>query len=147
MEQLGTGVIIRKLRGNEDTARVLHESAGQTIASLTLKPAVVRDDVAALIFRFTDGTAMQLRDEGQQCCEVRYMHTDDRLSDFVGAQFRSAKIRSVPLISTDEYDGKHEIQFLIVKTSIGEFTIETHNVHNGYYGGFSVEASVVEETS
>jgi hypothetical protein len=37
----------------------------------------------------------------------------------------------------DEY-GIHEVQFLIVDTDRGSFTCETHNEHNGYYGGFLV---------
>ncbi len=143
MGQLGMGIMIRTLAGNGDSVRILWESLGKRIATLTLNSN--RENSAdALVFRFTDGTAIQLRDEGQSCCETRYMHTDDKLSDFVGAQFLGARTQDAPSGPVPYTDGEHEIQFLIVRTSIGEFTIETHNEHNGYYGGFSVEASVVE---
>lgn len=144
MGQLGMGAMIRRLAGNEDSVQVLRGALGKTISSLVLKTYDTRD-IDALVFHFTDGTAMQLRDEGQSCCETRYMHTDDKLSDFVGAQFLGAGVQVAPSIPTKEYDDEHEIQFLIVKTSIGEFTVETHDVHNGYYGGFAIEASVVAE--
>jgi len=36
----------------------------------------------------------------------------------------------------------HEVQFVLITTSLGVFTMATHNIHNGYYSGFSV---VVEE--
>ena len=35
--------------------------------------------------------------------------------------------------------GEHEVQFLEVTTSKGEFTMASHNEHNGYYGGFAIE--------
>lgn len=41
----------------------------------------------------------------------------------------------------------HEVQFLHVKTSKGSFAVSNHNEHNGYYGGFNVEASLEERTS
>lgn len=144
MEQLGMGVMIKMLAGDVDSAHALQSALGKTIASLALKTHDQRD-IDALVFHFTDGTAMQLRDEGQSCCETRYMHTDDKLSDFVGAQFLGAEVRDAPSIPSKEYEDVHEVQFLIVKTSIGEFTVETHNEHNGYYGGFAIEASIVEE--
>jgi hypothetical protein len=32
----------------------------------------------------------------------------------------------------------HEVQFLRVSTDAGTIVCETHNEHNGYYGGFNV---------
>jgi hypothetical protein len=42
-----------------------------------------------------------------------------------------------------DYD-VHEVQFLIVDTDKGSFTCESHNVHNGYYGGFLVVCRPVD---
>ena len=47
-----------------------------------------------------------------------------------------AEIREAPN-EPDEY-GDHEVQFLLVNTSIGTFTVASHNEHNGYYGGFDI---------
>ena len=138
--QPGMGVLIAMLGGNEDSAKTLAEAVGKTISALKIDPTV--GDAGALVFAFTDGTGIRLRDDGQSCCEHRYMHTDDALADFMGAQLLGAEIRNAPSIP-DEW-GEHEVQFLIVKTSIGEFTVETHNEHNGYYGGFWVVAEPAE---
>ena len=37
-------------------------------------------------------------------------------------------------------DDVHEIQFLDVKTDKGIFQMANNNEHNGYYGGFLIEA-------
>ena len=42
------------------------------------------------------------------------------------------------LKAEDEYE-VHEVQFLKIRTSNGDITFETHNIHNGYYGGFYIE--------
>ena len=45
----------------------------------------------------------------------------------------------VRLASSEHNEDCHEVQFLEVKTSKGSFTMSSHNEHNGYYGGFSIE--------
>ncbi len=99
-----------------------------------------------LLFRFEDGSKMRLFDEAQHCCENRFMSTDDELSYYIGAKLLDAEIRGV---EADKWEiktkygsgyGTNEIQFLAVKTSVGEFVLATHNEHNGYYGGFNVSA-------
>lgn len=91
--------------------------------------------------RFTDGTGIGFTDDGQQCCEARYMSVDgDDLSEFVGAKYVEAFVKDGPEI---EYEyGVHEVQFLEIRTSKGSITVSAHNEHNGYYGGFDI---VVEE--
>lgn len=117
------------LDGNQATASAI----GKQIASVELA-----DD--ALRFSFTDGSKLTLRDAGQSCCEKRYMRTDDDLPYFVGATLLGAETRDAP--SEDaEYDS-HEVEFLVVTTSRGVFTMSSHNEHNGYYGGFYVQATV-----
>jgi len=112
---------------------VVAANAGKTIIELTMTGDGEGDD--ELHFVFDDGARMSLLDNEQLCCELRYMTTDDNLKDFVGAKFESAEVRDGP-----QYSNSHEIQFLIVHTSKGSFTIETHNEHNGYYGGFDLIA-------
>ena len=72
------------------------------------------------------------------------MHTDDDLAAFVGAKLLGARIADGPTIEED-YEVK-ESQFLIVETSLGEFTVVNYNEHNGYYGGFELiaEEEVIE---
>ena len=67
------------------------------------------------------------------------MMTDDSLEDFIGSVLLDAEIKDGPEIEC-EWD-VHEQQFLIVSTDKGEFTMVTHNEHNGYYGGFWIQAS------
>jgi hypothetical protein len=134
MGQLGMGVMLRMLTGNADSAAVFSGSIGKVITALSL------GDDDALHFEFSDGTKMRLFDDGQSCCESRYMRTDDDLSYFVGSTLIDAEIKKAPNMP-DEW-GDHEVQFLEVKTSKGCFTMASHNEHNGYYGGFSVIAAL-----
>jgi len=130
MSQLGTGVMINLLRGNRESAETFIRAIGKRIASLLLKDNVLR-------FEFDDGSKMSMRDDGQSCCESRYMTTDDDLMYYVGSALIGGEIKDGPS-KEGEYGEMHEIQFLVITTSKGAFTMETHNEHNGYYGGFSV---------
>ena len=131
VSRLGLGAMIRML-GSNDSAAVVRAAVGKTITGLYLK-----DD--ALHFGFDDGSTMTLSDKGQSCCEHRYMVTDDPLPSFVGAQFLGAEIVNAPDV-TDSDGDVHEVQFLNILTSLGRFQMASHNEHNGYYGGFSIEA-------
>ena len=130
---IGIGVALSILGGSEESYKALASAMGKTIKALSLGA----DD--ALHFEFEDGSKIRLFDDGQSCCESRYMRTDDDLSFFVGAQLTGVKTKEAPNAPA-EY-GKHEIQFLEVQTSKGVFTMATHNEHNGYYGGFYVRAA------
>ena len=134
MSELGFSATIHLLLGDRESVDAFTNAIGKTILSLKLGA----DD--ALHFVFTDGTKLKISDEGQDCCESRYMRTDDNLSEFVGAKLLDAEIKSAPNIA-DEW-GEHEVQFLEVKTDRGVFTMASHNEHNGYYGGFAICASV-----
>lgn len=133
MEQLGMGVMIGYMAGNADSVDAFKGALNKTITGLTL------GDDNALHFTFEDGSKIKLFDDGQSCCESRYMRTDDNLSDYIGAQLLDAEIKEAPGVP-DEY-GEHEVQFLEVKTSKGSFTMASHNEHNGYYGGFLIRAA------
>jgi hypothetical protein len=113
---------------------------GKTITALTL------DEHDALCFVFDDGKKMRVRDEGHECCEDRYMRTDDALDDYLGAKFIGMVIKDAP----DQYEESdpygepvvHEVQFLEVRTDRGVLTMASHNEHNGYYGGFWIKVEV-----
>lgn len=68
------------------------------------------------------------------------MQTDDDLAYYVGAELRNVEIKDGPT-EDGEYGDTHEIQFLVVTTDKGEFTLSNHVEHNGYYGGFAICAS------
>jgi hypothetical protein len=131
---LGIGVMIKQLGGNSDSVDAYKSAVGKVISSVS----VGTDD--ALHFAFTDGTKIKFFDDGQSCCESRYMRTDDDLARFKGATFVDAELRDSPT-QTDQWGDEHEIQFLVVNTSAGAITVSNHNEHNGYYGGFALKVS------
>ena len=128
---LGMGVMLGFLGGNEESVKALKSCFGKEISGLTLGS----DD--ALHFTFSDGSKVAALDDGQSCCESRYMRTDDNLEDFIGAIFVAAELKDAPDME-DEY-GDHEVQFLEIMTSKGALTMASHNEHNGYYGGFNIK--------
>lgn len=134
MEKLGVGVMIQMLGGGGRGGDSVAAKVGDKIVALDI-------DSDRLQIKFRDGT-LTLFDDGQSCCEARYMSTDDPLVDFVGAEFRGAEVRPGPGEGSD-YDC-HDTEFLIVHTSEGDFTVVNHNEHNGYYGGFWIRASFEE---
>ena len=103
--------------------------------------ADLRDDTLCLTF--TDGSQLTLRDDEYRCCETRFMRTDDQLSDFVGKIFDHVEVRDAVTVEIDDCDTK-DIQFLVVYTSGGVFSVSTHNNHNGFYSGFALVASYSE---
>lgn len=114
------------------------EVLGKTISGIELDPDY-NDGDGGLIMSFNDGAKIALYDNGRSCCESRYMITSDDMVPFIGAVFNGIEINDAPPVG-DEY-GDHEVQFMVVRTSLGSFTMETHNEHNGYYGGFSVSCN------
>lgn len=128
---IGLGVMIQTLGGNKETVDAITKSLGKKI-----KQVYIIDNL--LTFVFEDETKLRISDDGQSCCEYRYMETADDLSEFVDCILLDLELKDAPNIE-DEY-GEHEVQFLDVKTSNGVFQISTHNEHNGYYGGFWIVA-------
>lgn len=89
-----------------------------------------------LIIKFKKENKIILHDAGQSCCETRYMTCDDNLDYYVGAEYYDWEVRDAPNIQDD--CEVHNVQFLIINTSRGSFTVANHNEHNGYYGGFNI---------
>jgi hypothetical protein len=99
-----------------------------------IEKITVEDD--KLHIKFPDCTLV-LMDDGQCCCESRYMTCDDNIHYWEGLAFMGYRVEDGPNLSEDNY-GEHEQKFLIVETFLGNFTVVTHNEHNGYYGGFRI---------
>ena len=132
---LGMGVMINMLGGNEETVNTLNEVIGQTITDIKLN-----DNTLELTF---EGTKIGIFDDGQSCCEHRYMDTDDNLSEFVGAKLLDLEKKYAGTQDDDGWGNVTEIQFLDVKTDKGTFQMKNYNEHNGYYGGFWIVANKI----
>ena len=128
------GVMIQMLGGNEETVDALKQAIGGTISGIAMK----RD---TLSIAMSNGRTLRLEDAGQSCCESRYMTCDDDMSGYEGATLVSVETRDAP--SIEDSSGDHEVQFLVVTTSKGTITASTHNEHNGYYGGFAIQARLI----
>ncbi len=85
---------------------------------------------------FKDGVSIDITDNGQSCCENRYMVCDDVPEDLVGGKLRAITLKYSE--GESEYDGCHEICFIEIATNKTSITLATHNEHNGYYGGFGL---------
>lgn len=135
MNNTGMGVLLGYLGGNEETVNALKSSLNKTIKSIYLDS---ENDELNMIF--TDDSHLVIKDDGQSCCEHRFMSTDDDLDYYVGSQFINIEITGGECDNEDEYGGCDETQFLDITTSKGVFQMVNHNSHNGYYGGFWIIA-------
>lgn len=133
MSHLGIGVMLCRLFGDGREGKPLE--INRKIASLA-----IADDV--LTVRFEGGGGYRFKDDGQSCCESRYMRSDDKPEDFVGATFMGAEIAPAP-DGESEYGEPHDIEFLRILTDRGPFVASNHNEHNGYYGGFCIHVDPV----
>lgn len=117
---------------NRQSDAIIQAAVGKTITDLALK-----DNTLAICFN--DGTGIELKDEGQSCCEHRYMDSDgDDFSHVRGAKLLGIEIREAPSLHQKEDSTDHDVEFLVIRTSEGECVFSNHNEHNGYYGGFYV---------
>lgn len=145
MSNLGIGAMLKLLAGNRETVEAVKAALGKTIAKVEVTKGEERyrsmgkHPGESLLFTFTDGSWLKLWDDGQSCCEYRHMTCDDDLAPFEGAELRDLELRDGPR-GEDEHGEAHDQQFLVCTTSKGAFTVANHNEHNGYYGGFAVEA-------
>lgn len=139
---LGMGVMIQNMMGNEKTVNAIKTSLGKVIKKVWLDEVSVGDCINYLRFELEDGSQLSLYDAGQSCCESRYMRTDDNLDEYAGDVLLDFELKDGTPSNEDDSYGEHEIQFLDVKTNNGVFQMANHNEHNGYYGGFSIQASL-----
>jgi hypothetical protein len=144
VNELGLKVITDRLLGYSSKNELLINSIGKEIASVVLNKnagdagrSLGEAQAERIELRLTDGSSFALRDDGQSCCEARYITCDDDLSELAGAKLTSIELRSAPSLNDDE-DEPHDCQFLAIMTDRGEAVFTTHVEHNGYYGGFSI---------
>lgn len=131
--QTGIGVMLHHLFGrNIDVTQFF----GRKI----LKAEFV-DDKLSLYFE--NGKAIKIYDDGQSCCEDRYMRTDDDVQWLVGKVLKDMNIKEAPSQKTEGDYGDHEVQFFEIETNEGCITFSSHNEHNGYYGGFAIKAEEI----
>lgn len=137
MGQLGIGVMLNMLGGNNETLAAIKASLNKKISAVHLD-----GEGNELKISLVDGTTLVIWDNGQSCCENRYMNTSDNLSEHAGETLIDFELKDAPN-AEGQYGDEHEIQFLDVITDKGRFQIANHNEHNGYYGGFSIAAKLV----
>ena len=89
-----------------------------------------------LKLRLDNGELLRISDDAQNCCEMRWMSTDDDLSWLVGKKLTKVDLKEVT--SVDEESTNHDIAFLEIMTDQGCVTLANHNAHNGYYEGFEI---------
>lgn len=81
------------------------------------------------------GCHYRISDEGQSCCETRWMTCDDNLDMFKGSIIKDIELFEDESVE-DENGDCDDVKFLRIVTTLGDFRICMHNKHNGYYGGF-----------
>lgn len=130
MSNVGMGVLLNKLGGG-------NKNAPEKYYGKKISAAEIKDDKFYL--DFTDGTKITILDDGQSCCESRYMTCDDDLSFLVGKTLTKIETKDGTQSAPEDGYVDHEICFLDISTPDGSIQFATHNEHNGYYGGFTLE--------
>lgn len=130
---IGIGVVMSYLSGNNNK-EIFDKIIGKEIENISFNS----DELILKI----DGLSVAIVDDGQSCCETRYMTCDDDWGYHVGAILTDIEISAIQEKDC-EYD-VHEIQTLRIHTTNGVLNVETHNEHNGYYGGFSIVLKIVQ---
>ena len=128
MSQPRIGAMLHYLSGGSKHGA--EEYYGRTVADAKL-------DDNRLKLRFTDGTRVDLWDNGQSCCENRYMTTDDDLKSLIGGRLTRIEAKSGGDVDYGHED-VHETVFVEIGTDKAFVTLCNHNEHNGYYGGFAL---------
>ena len=128
MSQMGLGAMLHHLSGGTEHGSSEYEG-------LKITSAEIVDN--RLKLSFDNGKNIAIWDNGQSCCESRYMTTDDNVQSLVGAHLKGIMTKAGP-DEPDEYGECHEQVFVEIQTDTGFVTIVNHNQHNGYYGGFGL---------
>jgi hypothetical protein len=129
MEQMGIGAMLYALKGGSEHSGP--EYYGQKILAADMSEE-------KLVLTLSGGKKIRIWDDGQSCCEHRYMTTDDDVQSLVGHKLVRIEAKDGPDVENGE---DHETCFIEIGTDDGFITITNHNVHNGYYGGFGLEIS------
>lgn len=132
MNNLGMGAMIHMLGGGSPESA--DKYYGRKIKSSTFGADM-------FLITFDDGVTIKITDDGQSCCESRYMTCDDDPSFLNGKTLTGITVKE----TNDDGDDCHEIAFLEVQTDQGSITFATHNEHNGYYGGFGLSIAEIQD--
>lgn len=127
---------MRKYYLDDDVDSVIKNSLNKTIKDIH----IIDDN---LYINFMDGLALRVWDSQQMCCERRYMVCDDDLNEYKETQLISVNQKYTKSENKRDFIA-NEAVFLEFQTTNGTFTIVNHNEHNGYYGGFWIEAETTK---
>lgn len=112
---------------------------GLTISKAVFVPESTCEKFGSSIFiSFASGVSIKIFDDGQSCCERRYMTIEDDLNSLVGFVLTKIEVRDGGSTMDKSTYKDGDIEFLEITTSGGHITIANHNVHNGSYGGFDL---------
>lgn len=136
MGQLGLGAMLHYLGGGSE-----HSASEYYGQKITL--AEIADNRLRLALS-PSGKTIEIWDDGQSCCEARYMTTDDDTKSLVGGKLIRVEAKDGPDVE-GEYGDVHEQVFIEIATDRGFITIANHNEHNGYYGGFGLTITEVDQ--
>lgn len=117
------------------------QSVGEIIGK-TIKDAYVLND--SLFIETNESEEFEIFDDGQSCCERRYLKCDDEMSNIIGGKILSIEEKIGPSSSDDEGYTYYDQVFIEVKTDKGFINLNMHNEHNGFYGCFSLRIKKVE---
>jgi hypothetical protein len=129
------GVMINMLFGDGETQEAMTKAIGHTISGVKLE----NDEI---LVGLNNGSTLRVSDQGQSCCESRYITTDADLPSYVGRRIVGFELRDMP--DVNDSSEHHEVQAFVIRTDEGNIDFVTHVEHNGYYGGFSISASLSE---
>ena len=122
---IGIGSMLHYLGGGS-------ENSPEKYYGLIIEKAKIEEE--ELRIDFSNGVKISLWDNGQNCCESRYMTCDDNPNDLVGSKLVKIEVKEIQE-NDDEYCC-HEVAFITIQSDKTSITLCTHNEHNGYYGGF-----------
>jgi len=128
VDRLGIGVALHYLAGG--SKHDPSEYYGKTVFR-----AWIENECLKLVL--DDSKEIHIWDDGQSCCEARYMTCDDNPSDLVGGKLVNIEAKEGPEIEGN-FGDLHEQVFVEIATDKGFITVVSHNEHNGYYGGFGL---------
>lgn len=134
MSHLGMGAMLHMLGGGS-------EKNGSDYYGCTITKAEI--DSERMLLEFDGNTTIKIFDNGQSCCENRYITCDDDVQCLVGGKLTKIEVSNAP-DEEGEY-GIHEKAFIEVATDKDHIKFCTHNEHNGYYGGFGLSISEISE--
>lgn len=133
MGQMGIGAMLHALGGGSE--RSAYEYVGQTVTAASMQDERLR-------LSLDSGKTIEIWDDGQSCCEHRYMTTDDDIQSLVGRKLVRIEAKDGPT-EEDKWGDPHETCFVEVGVDDGFVTLVNHNEHNGYYGGFGLTITEV----